>query len=99
MKPTVEIGRWPPYRYIALAAAAVAGVVAALVFFSALREVFFLTFFAVLLAVILLYPINLLSRWMPRVIAATITLIGLLGAMVGVVLIAVPLAEEQGRDL
>ncbi|AKT41096.1 AI-2E family transporter [Chondromyces crocatus] len=58
-----------------------------------------LGFFSILLATVLLYPIDLLSRRMPRGVAVLITAVSIVGAIVGTIVFVTPRLLAQARQL
>jgi predicted PurR-regulated permease PerM len=63
------------------------------------RTIFLFGFFAVLLAVVLSYPVDWLSRRMPRGLAVLITLAAMVGAIAAAVAGAAPIVDRQLSQL
>jgi len=62
------------------------------------REIVLLGFFGVLIAVVFSFPVNLLSRVMPRALAVILVLLALIGGAVGLgALVAPTLSRELGE--
>ncbi|APR79338.1 Hypothetical protein A7982_04685 [Minicystis rosea] len=58
-------------------------------------SIILLGFLAVLLATLLSYPLDFFARYMPRVAALILTIVLVVGAAVGILLIAVPILVRQ----
>ena len=82
-RSAIAVGAW----LLALAAVGALVVVA--------RDALLLGFLALLLASALSYPVDLFSRVMPRSLATLLTLLLLLGAIAGVLVLAVPVIATQ----
>lgn len=67
--------------------------------FPVLRRIIFLTFFSLVMAVVLDYPIRLFARWMPRWAATLVTMAVIGAAGVGVITLAMPTFIEQAERL
>ena len=63
------------------------------------RRYIALAFFAIVLAALLTYPIDLLARWMRRSFATVITLLLFVGIVAGCGLLIVPTIIDQGTHL
>jgi predicted PurR-regulated permease PerM len=75
----------PPLREIVFATTAVVVTLGVLALISRARVVFFMAFFAVLLATILERPVSFLARWVPRPVAAALTLVAIGGVVTALV--------------
>jgi predicted PurR-regulated permease PerM len=62
-------------------------------------HVFVLAFVAIILEFIVHYPLEALARVMPRIVAAGLTFLLLLGVVVAFIVLGVPIIEEQGAKL
>lgn len=87
---------WRPLLILSAAFVASWG---ALLAFPALRTVLFMTFFGLVLAAMLSYPIDLLDRWLPRGVSTAVVALLALGVGVGTVALAVPMVVEQAQQL
>jgi predicted PurR-regulated permease PerM len=77
----------------------VVGIVAAAAALWLARNVLLLGFLAVLVAIVLSFPVNLLARWMPRGAATLIVLAMLFGGLAGVGVLAAPTLERAAAQL
>ena len=93
-------GRWPPLTYIWAAAF---GIVAGLYLIQfALQTgaaIFVVLLFGILFSLVLVYPINLLGRVMPRWLAAVLTLCLVLGLIALAVYVSMPFFVSQSQWL
>jgi predicted PurR-regulated permease PerM len=65
----------------------------------AASSVLLLGFLAVLIGTVLTYPLDLLSRFVPRAAALVLTLVAIVGGITGVVLLLVPIVTAQAERL
>lgn len=70
-----------------------------LLVFAAARAAFFLGFVGVLAATVMSFPVDLLSRVLPRSLAALLTVLLLFGLMVGLGFLAVPRVADASQEL
>lgn len=66
---------------------------------AAAAGVILLGFLSILLATLLSYPIDFLSRFMPRVVALVLTIIVVVGAAVGLAFLTVPIVTAEASRL
>ena len=87
--------RWPVFRHPLVIAAGVVIVLGVLEALYRIHDVLLLGMFALLLAVVLSFPVNFLAKRMPRGLAVVVTLVaaGALGAAVA--LVVLPLISGQ----
>lgn len=88
-------GRWPTPRRIALLTFVVVLVFGVLHALVVARTVLLLAFLAVVLATVLRFPIDLLSRWLARGIAVLITFVAVLGLLVALGFLVAPRLQSQ----
>lgn len=86
---------WPPLPYLAAATAVVLAVYELFSFGRAIGQGLLLTFMGVLLAFVVHFPIDLLSRFLPRGLAAVVTLVVSLATMAALWWLALPAIAEQ----
>ncbi len=84
---------------VAAVIAAVAALVAAVAALWLARSVLLLGFLAVLVAIVLSFPVNALARVMPRGIATLLVLAGLLGGLAGLGALAAPTLSREAAQL
>ena len=77
----------------------VAALVAALAALWLARSVLLLGFLAVLVAIVLSFPVNLLARFLPRGAATILVLLALLGAFAGLGALAAPTLSREAAQL
>jgi predicted PurR-regulated permease PerM len=65
----------------------------------AASAVILLGFLSVLVATLLTYPLDFLGRFMPRALALVVTILGIVGLLVGLVFLIVPVADAQAGRL
>jgi predicted PurR-regulated permease PerM len=63
------------------------------------REVFLIGFLSVLVANVLVFPIRLFSRWMPRGVATVLSLLLLTGLIAAMLWLTIPPMIQQGKQL
>lgn len=63
------------------------------------RAVFLIAFLALLMANVLIFPIRLFSRWMPRGVATVLSLLLLTGVIAGLLWLTIPPVIQQGKQL
>lgn len=85
--------------YLAAAGALLIALFAVLSMTAVVREVFFIGFLGMLVAVVLNYPISFLSRFMRRGLATLLLLVAMVGTFAGAGYIAAPKVAEQGSQL
>lgn len=95
MESTARAWR-PPQRIVA---AFLALLIAGFLFSDAVRSAFFLAFMGFLLAVVLDYPVRLLSHVVRRPIAAAIVFLAILGALTAAVRFTVPVLADQASNV
>lgn len=87
--------RPPPLPYVWSAVLGSFGLLFALRFVFEVRAVAVVVLFAALFALVLVFPINLLSRGLPRSVAALLTLAGVLALLVGAFFVSTPFFGTQ----
>lgn len=92
-------GRWPPVRYLVVAAVSVFAAWAALDLLVGGLHVLLLAFFALLIASILNIPVTLLSRYVPRGLATFFVFLGVIGLFTGLVAMSAPIISAEGQRL
>lgn len=91
--------KWPSMGYLAAAGVLLTALFAVLSMTAVVREVFFIGFLGMLVAVVLNYPISFLSRFMRRGIATLLVLLAMVGTIGGFGYVAAPKIAEQGSEL
>jgi predicted PurR-regulated permease PerM len=86
---------WPPLRYVWSAALGVFAVYYALRLLFEVRTVLTVLLFGVLFGLVLVYPMNALSRVMPRWAAALLLLLAILAFDAAVALLGWPYVQDQ----
>ncbi|MFI5290427.1 MAG: AI-2E family transporter [Polyangia bacterium] len=92
-------GRWPTPRRAALLTIVVVLVFGILRALVVARTVLLLGFLAVVLATVLRFPIDLLSRWIKRGIAVLITFAAFVGLLVAIGFLVAPRLQSQLEQL
>jgi predicted PurR-regulated permease PerM len=77
----------------------VAAVIAAVAALWLARSVLLLGFLAVLVAILLSFPVNLLARFLPRSVATLLVVVALLGAFTGIGALAAPTLSREAAQL
>lgn len=67
--------------------------------FSTARAALFLGFAAILMASLMSFPVNLLTRWMPRGLAVVVTIVAMLALVTALIVVLVPTLSAEGERL
>lgn len=96
---TAAARRWLLLRHPLAVAAGALGLVALLLGLWVIRDVLLLGFLAVLIAVVFTFPVDWLSRRLPRGVAVVLVLVAVLGGVGALGYLAVPPLASQGKHL
>jgi predicted PurR-regulated permease PerM len=84
---------------VALSTLVIAAIVALAYAVARVQSILLFVFFSMVVAIVLHHPIKWLSRWLPRALAAVVTLLALAALVAGLVLLVLPPLEDQAARL